>query len=280
MKAAVMYDGSGLPEYSDFPEPAVKNEDEVLVSVKAVAIKHFDKGRASGKHYSAAEKQQDAKVIGGDGICLLADGTRVYGMGVSGMLAERAVIDKDRIVLIPDGLDDATAAALPNAVIGAAMALKFRANIQPGDTVLINGATGFTGRAAVQIAKHYGAKTVIATGRNQQSLRELLSLGADKIISLQQEDAEFVDGVKAIHQSTPINVIVDYLWRKYALCIRGQHDRRPDPAIGRQPQERKFAVVRLRPGKLDQSPGCRIIRRYIAGDVSARSFGTVENRNG
>jgi NADPH:quinone reductase-like Zn-dependent oxidoreductase len=212
MKAAVMYKGAGLPEYADFPEPMVKNDDELLVTVKAVAIKHFDKGRASGNHYSAADRQQEASVIGGDGVCLLANGTRVYGMGINGMLAERAVIEKDRMVPVPAGLDDATAAALPNAVIGAAMALKFRANIQLGDTVLINGATGFTGRVAVQIAKYYGAKKVIATGRNQDSLNELLNLGADEIISLQQEDTLFVDHVKAIHQATPINVIIDYLW--------------------------------------------------------------------
>ena len=211
MKAAVMYKGSGLPEYADFAEPVVSNEDEVLVSVKAVAIKHFDKGRATGKHYSTEEKQQ-AKIIGGDGVCLLADGTRVYGLGATGMLAERAILEKDRMVPVPDGLDDATAAALPNAVIGAAMGLKFRADIRPGDTVLINGATGFTGRVAVQIAKHYGAKKVIATGRNPRSLQELLSLGADEIVSVQQADEAFVNQVKAIHRDTPINVIIDYLW--------------------------------------------------------------------
>ena len=57
----------------------------------------------------------------------------------------------------------------------------FRAAMQPGDTVLINGATGFTGRVAVQIARHYGAKKVIATGRNPESLQALLDLGADDI---------------------------------------------------------------------------------------------------
>lgn len=225
MKAAVIYQKGELPRYVDFDEPTVQNDDEILVSVKAVAIKHFDKGRAAGTHYSSDGPKESGRVIGGDGVCLLEDGTRVYGMGVSGMLAEKATIYKERIVKIPNALDDATAAALPNAVIGAAMGLKFKADIQPGDVVLINGATGFTGRVAVQIAKHYGAKKVIATGRNQQSLDELLSLGADEIISVTQDDDSFNAQIKAIHTQTPIDVIIDYLWGHTAeiilACIKG-----------------------------------------------------------
>ena len=225
MKAAVMYQKGELPQYIDFPEPVVQNDDEVLVTVKAVAIKHLDKSQASGKHYSSNEPKENGKVIGGDGVCLLEDGTRVYGMGISGMLAEKATIHKDRIVKIPAGLDDATAAAIPNAVIGAAMGLRFKADIQPGDVVLINGATGFTGRVAVQIAKYYGAKKIIVTGRNEQSLNDLLSLGADEIVSLMQEDGSLRDQLAAIHKATPIDVIIDYLWGHTAemilACVKG-----------------------------------------------------------
>lgn len=215
MKAAVMYQKGELPQYVDFPEPTVQNENEVLVTVKAVAIKHFDKGTASGKHYSSNAKE-GGRVIGGDGVCFLEDGTRVYGIGVSGMLAEKATIEKSRIVKLPAGVSDAVAAALANAVIGAAMGLRFKANIQPGDVVLINGATGFTGRVAVQIAKHYGAKKVIATGRNEQSLQDLLDLGADEIISVKQTDESFLAQLKTMQ---PIDVIIDYLWGHTAEMI-------------------------------------------------------------
>jgi NADPH:quinone reductase-like Zn-dependent oxidoreductase len=225
MKAAVMYPLEGLPRYADFPDPTIQNDDELLVTVKAVAIKHFDKGRASGTHYSSAAPATGGKVIGGDGVCLLADGTRVYGIGVSGMLAEKATIHKSRIVQIPAGLEDATAAALPNAVIGAAMALKFKADIQPGDVVLINGATGFTGQVAVQIAKHYGAAKVITTGRNKASLDKLLALGADEVVAIGQDDERFKAQLNAIHAQTPIDVIIDYLWGHSAEmileCLKG-----------------------------------------------------------
>jgi NADPH:quinone reductase-like Zn-dependent oxidoreductase len=225
MKAAVMYQQGELPQYTDFPEPTIQNDDEVLVTVKAVAIKHVDKSRASGKHYSSDAPKESGRVIGGDGVCLLADGTRVYGLGVSGMLAEKAVIYKDRVVKIPDGLDDVTAAALPNAVIGAAMGLRFKADIQPGDVVLINGATGFTGRVAVQIAKYYGAKKIIVTGRNQNSLQDLLSMGADETVSLLQDDEGFRSQLAAIHSGTPVDIIIDYLWGHTAemilACLKG-----------------------------------------------------------
>jgi NADPH:quinone reductase-like Zn-dependent oxidoreductase len=219
MKAAVLYSREELPQYVDFPDPVVQNDDEVLVSVKAVALKHFDKGRAKGTHYTASGNMQEAKIIGSDGVCMLPDGTRVYALGANGMAAEKAIVGKDRIVPLPIGLDDGIAAALPNAVFGAAMALRFRAGIEPGDTVLINGATGFTGRVAVQIARHYGAKRIIATGRNSQSLQDLINLGADETISVRQTDEQFTSRLRQIYQNTPINVIIDYLWGHTAEMI-------------------------------------------------------------
>jgi NADPH:quinone reductase-like Zn-dependent oxidoreductase len=219
MKAAVIYGKGEMPQYVDYPDPVVQNEDEILVSVKAVALKHVDKSRAKGTHYSAGGDKQEAKVIGGDGVCLLPDGTRVYALGTSGMMAEKAIVEKDRMVPLPAGLDDATAAALPNAVFGAAMALRFRAGIEPGDTVLVNGGTGFTGRVAVQLAKHYGAGRVIATGRNPRSLEMLKLLGADETISLQQPEEQFVEQVRQLHRDHPVNVIIDYLWGRTAEII-------------------------------------------------------------
>lgn len=220
MKAAVVFQKGEMPKYvEDFAEPKVQNENELLISVKASAVKNLDKMRASGKHYSTQNEAFAAKVVGGDGVGLLADGTRVYGIGVSGMIAEKAIVEKNGIVKLPENINDATAAALPNAVMGSALALYFRAGLQKGETVLINGATGVTGKISVQIAKYYGAKKVIATGRNEQSLKELLSLGADEIISLKQDDETFVEQIKNAHQQNPVNVVIDYLWGHSAELI-------------------------------------------------------------
>lgn len=220
MKAAVVFQKGEMPKYvEDFAEPKVQNENELLISVTASAIKNLDKMRASGKHYSTGNLEWKPQIVGGDGVGLLADGTRVYGIGVSGMIAEKAIIEKNRMVKLPENIDNATAAALPNAVMGSAVALLFRAKLQKGETVLVNGATGITGKIAVQLAKQYGAKKVIATGRNEQSLKELLLLGADEIISLKQDDGAFVSQLKIIHGQNPIDVILDYLWGQSAELI-------------------------------------------------------------
>ncbi len=219
MKAAVMFQKGEKPQYTDFPEPIVQGDNELLISVKAAAIKLVDRSRASGKHYSTKNDISQAKIIGGDGVGLLEDGTRVYAIGVSGMIAEKAVIDKSLMVPLPAGIDNVSAAALPNAVIGSAMGLRFRAGMKPGETVLINGATGFTGKIAVQIAKHYGAQRIMVTGRNKQSLQSLLTLGADEIVSIKQNDEAFVAQIKKIHSNTPIDVIIDYLWGHTAELI-------------------------------------------------------------
>ena len=134
-------------------------------------------------------------------------------------MAEKALVDKNRIIKIPDGLDDITAAALPNAIAGSAMAMVYRAKIKPGDTVLINGATSFTGKIAIQLAKFYGAEKVIATGRNLESLELLKKLGADVCISISQTDEWFTEAIKAVHIASPINIIIDYLWGHTAELI-------------------------------------------------------------
>lgn len=219
MKAAILFGQGEAPHYADVCEPVPQNDREVLVSVKAVALKHIDKSQAKGTHYSTEGNSPAANVIGGDGVCLLPDGTRIYAIGASGMAAERATIMVNTIVPVPTMLDDDTAAALPNAIFGSAMAILFRGGMEHGDTVLVNGATGFTGRLAVQLARYYGAGRIIVTGRNAQSLHELRTLGSDEVLSLHQTDTEIIRQLTRIHHTTPINMVIDYLWGHTAELI-------------------------------------------------------------
>lgn len=158
MKAAVVYKKGEMPKYAEFADPIANDDNYLLISVKAVAITNLDKAIVSGIHYSSEKDNAVGTVIGSDAIGVLEDGTRVYARGISGTMAEKALVEKQRMVKLPEGIADATAAAIPNAVAGSGMALRFRAGIEPGETVLINGATGFTGQMAIQIAKYYGAK--------------------------------------------------------------------------------------------------------------------------
>ncbi|MCJ7933935.1 MAG: zinc-binding alcohol dehydrogenase family protein [Chryseobacterium sp.] len=212
MKAAVVFEKGSTPQYADFSEPKITPGKEVLVSVKAASIKNLDKARAGGNHYSTENDAHQPKIIGSDGTGYLEDGTKVYFFSKKGTVAERVAADKELIVIIPENLDFSVAAALPNAVMGSAMGLKCKADIQPGDTVLINGGTGITGKIAVQIAKLYGAGKIIVTGRNEKVLQSLHELGADEVISLQADDQSFQQKVKDLHDETPVDIILDYIW--------------------------------------------------------------------
>jgi NADPH:quinone reductase-like Zn-dependent oxidoreductase len=211
MKAAILKELGQTPIYSDFPNP-IPSKGQIMIDVKTASIKNLDKLRASGKHY--ASYTELPAVVGIDGVGALEDGTLVYAQGISGTLAERALVSEGQYVVLPKGLDLVQAAALPNAVIGAAMALRFRAKMKKGSVVLINGATGVTGQLAVQLAKYDGASKIIVTGRNQESLKRLLELGADELISLSESEEEIVSKIKSIHQENPIDCVIDYLWGK------------------------------------------------------------------
>jgi NADPH:quinone reductase-like Zn-dependent oxidoreductase len=219
MKAAVVYKRGESPKYAEFAEPIPQNENQILLSVKAVSITNLDKGKASGKHYSSENNNENGFVVGSDAVGLLENGTRVYARGITGTMAEKTIVDKNILVPLPEGISNTIAAAMPNAVAGSAMALKFRAGIKPEETVLINGGAGFTGQMAIQIAKHYGAKRIIVTARNEKAFQKLLDLGADEIISLKQDDETIIQKLKEVHLNTPIDIVLDYLWGHPAELI-------------------------------------------------------------
>lgn len=212
MKAAVLRQFGAAPKYEDYTDPVPQNTDQLILNVTAAAVKNIDKLRASGTHY-ASYKQLPA-IVGLDGVGKLQDGTRVYAMGIAGIIAEKALIQKGNYTPLPDSIDDVTAAALPNGVIGAAMALLYRAHMKKGEAVLINGATGVTGLLAVQLAKHYGASRIITTGRNATLLEQTKKLGATDTISLHQDAEAIIKQIKDIHAATPIDIVIDYLWGK------------------------------------------------------------------
>jgi len=98
-------------------------------------------------------------------------------------------------------------------------ALKERARLEAGENVLINGATGVSGRLAVQIAKHMGAKKVIATGRNAQALEELKELGADVAVPLTLPAEELEAAFREQFAGDGVHVVLDYLWGKSAETL-------------------------------------------------------------
>ncbi len=209
MKAAILHTPGTIPQCEDFPSPTV-GSGHTLIHMRAASIKQLDLSKAAGTHYTNYTKLPTA--VGFDGVGDLPGGGRVYALGITGMMAEEALIRNSGGTPIPEELSDALAAALPNALIGSDAALLHRAHMQSGATVLVNGATGATGMIAVQVAKLRGAKKVIATGRNAAMLERLKSLGADETISLEQDDATVVAQIQEVYATTPIDIVLDYLW--------------------------------------------------------------------
>ncbi|GHO99314.1 zinc-binding dehydrogenase [Reticulibacter mediterranei] len=211
MKAALVLQAGQTPVYSDFREP-VPSEEENLINVTAASLSHVTRGMASGTHYSTSG--QVPFVVGLDGVGRLTDGRRVYfvlPVAPFGSMAEQTKVEASHCLALPDELDDVTAAAIAIPGMSSWGALLERAKFQAGETVLVNGATGISGRLAVQIAKYLGAKKVIATGRNTEVLKSLTALGADVTIPL-VEDGEALEKafLEPFHEG--VDVVLDYLW--------------------------------------------------------------------
>jgi NADPH:quinone reductase-like Zn-dependent oxidoreductase len=224
MKAAIITAAGKTPVYGDFSEPVAGDGKEVI-TVSASALSQFSKSRSSGSHYSS--EGVFPSVAGAEGVGRTADGRRVYFVSPEapyGALAEKSLVRSERCVLIPDGLDDITAAAIANPGMSGWAALVERARLQTGETVLVNGATGTAGRLAVQLAKYLGAGKVIATGRNAAELEEIKTLGADIVIpfslgALQPMGTKKYEEALVKEFSNGIDVVIDYLWGESAKTI-------------------------------------------------------------
>jgi NADPH:quinone reductase-like Zn-dependent oxidoreductase len=235
MKAAVITSFEADPSYGDFPEPQ-PTAGEVVLDVLASGLHRLVRGRAAGRHYSSSTGLP--QVAGVDGVGRLPDGTAVWFSGVRspwGAMAEHASVPEIGCVPLPSGADPAQVAGQVNPALSSWMALTARAELAAGQSVAgqsvagqsvaVLGATGSSGRQAIQIARLLGAGEVWALGRNPEALAELPDLGADHLVRL---DAE---GVPAALPDGEVDVVLDYLWGPPAQALLGALlARRPDPA--------------------------------------------------
>src|SRR5690242_20532071 len=233
MHAAVLHTIGTAPKYEEFPEPVIGDKDrEAIVHVHAASLKPVDKQLASGSHY--ASRGELPCVCGSDGVGHLDNGQRVFFGGPRsphGAMAQRTVVPRAFTFLLPENLDDATAAALPNPGISAWLSMAYRAKLAAGENVLILGATGVTGKLAVQIAKHLGARRVVAAGRNQQTLSSLHHLGADATISLDIPAAELTEAFAREAGQSGFQVVIDYVWGEPAQTFLAAITRKEFAAI-------------------------------------------------
>jgi NADPH2:quinone reductase len=124
-----------------------------------------------------------------------------------GALAERTVVPAGNVVPVPEGLDQVDVVALGSAM--PAMSAATAAGLAPGETVLIQGATGVAGRLAVAVVRLLGAGRVVATGRDDGALREVAALGADTVINTAVPDDRLAH---AFTEAGSYDVVLDFLW--------------------------------------------------------------------
>lgn len=213
MKAAVIEQFGRPPAYREVPEP-VAGKGQGVARVRASAIKNIERMLTAGTHYASARLTLPAP-LGMDAVVELADGRRAYTGATppGGAMAERMLVNPAMTAPVPEALDDAVAAALPNAGVSAWLALEFTGQLEPGQSVLVLGATGVTGALAVQLAKHrFAAEHVVAVGRDQKRLDTLQARGADETVSIADGTDRLGSAVRAAHAEHPFDLVLDFIW--------------------------------------------------------------------
>lgn len=215
MYAAVVRSFDSAPRYEDFDTPQPSGSHDVLADVLAAGLHPRVRSQANGSHYTSTDELP--LIPGIDGVGRLPDGQLVYFVAPDtrfGTLAQKTVIDLRRSVPLPEGADPALIAAAMNPAMSSWVALRRRVGLQPGQSVLVLGATGNSGQMAVQIAKLFGAGRVIGAGRDQSRLESLYALGADAAVSLAGDPQDAAERLG--EAASEVDIVIDYLWGKPA----------------------------------------------------------------
>jgi NADPH:quinone reductase-like Zn-dependent oxidoreductase len=186
MRAAVLHE-YGVPTPGEFEDPEA-GRGQAMVDVLAAGVNPVDVSISAGRFY--AGKPPLPSVAGREGVGML-NGERVYfdaPISPFGSMAERALIDPGSTYPVPDGVDEGVAVALGISGLAAWLPLTWRAELQPGEHVLVLGASGVLGQIAVQAAKLLGAGRVVAAARSREGLERCLELGADATVRLDEPD--------------------------------------------------------------------------------------------
>jgi NADPH:quinone reductase-like Zn-dependent oxidoreductase len=193
MKAA-MYSRRGsadLVQIQEVPQPVPK-DDEVLLKVRAAAVNPLDShlghllfGLLAPKSTAAGRDVAGVVEAVGRSVTQFQPGDAAFGVCL-GAFAEYACVSASKVAAKPANVTFEQAASAPVAAYTALQGLRDKGRIQPGQSVLINGAAGGVGTFAVQITKWFGAEvTGVCSARNMELVR---SLGADRVMDYAQED--------------------------------------------------------------------------------------------
>ncbi len=226
------------------PEPA---PDHVVVDVKAAGLNFPDVLCVQGLYQFKPETpftpgQEAAGVISalGEGVSRFQVGDRVAFVGLTGAFAEKALVHSFAVGKIPDSMPFETAAGFSMAYGTSYYALKQRGGLQPGETLLVLGAAGGVGLAAVELGKAMGAR-VIAAASTAEKLEAARAAGADEGVNYAEEDLRA--RMKELTGGAGVDVIYDPVGGDYA-----------EPALRSMGWGGRYLVIGFAAGEIPRIP--------------------------
>ncbi|WP_396454368.1 zinc-binding alcohol dehydrogenase family protein [Actinomadura sp.] len=196
-------------------KPPVPGDGEVLVDVLAAPITPLDLLCATGTSYFGTPATPYVPGVQGVGT---AGGRTVWFPSPAGMapgdgsMAEAAAVPESSLVELPEGADPVQVAALGLSAVAAHMALVWRGELSAGEQVVVLGAGGVVGQAAVQLARTAGARRVIASARSPQARERAARAGADAVVPLDTADAAELARRFADAADGPVDLVLDPLF--------------------------------------------------------------------
>jgi len=217
-------DGVGALQWRELPTPDPQ-PGQVRIAIRAASLNFPDLLVVEGKYQfkPALPFVPGSEFAGhvdavGDGVTSLAPGAAVAVIGNSGGFATHACVDASQVIPLPPGFDVEHGAAFAFTYGTSHHALLDRARLQPGETVLVLGAAGGVGTAALQIAKAAGAR-VIAAASTDDKCALCRELGADETIAYGRESLR--ERIKALTDGRGVDVVYDPVGsraRRWSAC--------------------------------------------------------------
>jgi len=212
---AIVCEEWGGPEKLVLKEiaPPVPGPGQVRMKVDVAAVTFVDLLMPQGKYqvkpdlpFTPGSHAAGEIVEIADGVTTLEVGDRIYGYASWGALADEMIVDEGACFILPDGVDNLVGAAYGNGYATSLHALQDRGQLQPGETLLVHGAGGGVGLAAVDLGRAMGAR-VIATARGAAKAEVLKAYGAEAVIDY--TEGPFKDVVKDLTDGRGADVIYD-----------------------------------------------------------------------
>ena len=239
---------------NDVPEPKV-SQDHVVIDNKAASVNFPDVLMIQGLYQFQPELPfcpggESSGIVSaiGEGVENIEIGDRVFAMTGLGAFAEKIVVHKSSVVRIPETMNYETAAALPMTYGTSLYALKQRAELKEGETLLVLGAAGGVGLATVELGKAMGAK-VIAAASTQEKIDLCIKHGADEGFIYpsgnldKDQQKELSSKIKELTGGIGVNVVYDPIGDAYS-----------EPCIRATAWDGRYLVIGFAAGKIPKIP--------------------------